>query len=391
MEYPLVEDSWGEEEKKAIAEVLASGRYTMGERVALFERAFGEVFNVPYAVMASSGSAANLIGIASFFYKKDRPLQRGDEVIVPAVSWCTTYYPLQQYGLKMRFVDVERDTLNIDIAQLEWALTSKTRMVVAVNILGNPASLQEMQVFCSRYGLYLFEDNCESMGARLNGVHAGTFGDVGTFSSFFSHHLSTMEGGMLVTRNEELYHLARALRAHGWTRDLPKYSPVYAKSDDDDFEEYRFILPGYNVRPLEMEAAAGIKQLKKLDRNVECRRENARIFQSLFGSDDRFIIQRERDGAQSSWFSFTVILNPKYPCDRRKVWDGLRKAKIGFRLITGGNFMRHPVIRYCDWSSVNDLPNANLAHDQGFFVGNFSRDLSKELIYFYDTVINCMG
>lgn len=387
MDYPLIEDSWGEEEKRAIQTVLASGRYTMGEKVAEFERMFSEKFHVPHVVMTSSGSAANLIGIAALCYKKDKPLKRGDEVIVPAVSWCTTYYPLQQYGLKLRFVDVELDTLNIDVRELEKAFTARTRMVLAVNILGNPARLFELSDFCFNRELYLFEDNCESMGATLHSKLCGTFGDIGTFSTFFSHHLSTMEGGMLATYDEELYHIARSLRAHGWTRDMPKRSPVYSKSDDDDFEAYRFILPGYNVRPLEMEAAAGIEQLKKLDRSIALRRKNADIFKKLFEGDDRFIIQKEIEGARSSWFTFTVLLNPTRGYDRKKIWKGLREAGIEFRLITGGNFLRHPVIKYFDYSAVCNLPNADTIHDYGFYVGNFSRDLTRELHYFHDTLV----
>ena len=141
---------------------------------------------------------------------------RGDEVIVPAISWATTFHPLQQYGLKLRFVDVELETLNIDVSRLEAALTPRTRMVMAVSILGNPAALDVMRAFCDRHDLILFEDNCESLGASLNGRPCGTFGDIDTFSTFFSHHISTMEGGLLVTNDTEIDHLARAIRNHGW-------------------------------------------------------------------------------------------------------------------------------------------------------------------------------
>jgi CDP-6-deoxy-D-xylo-4-hexulose-3-dehydrase len=177
-------------------------------------------------VMVNSGSSANLIAVASLFYKKERPLERGDEVIVPAISWSTTYHPLQQYGLKLRFVDVDLATLNIDASQLERALTRKTRMIVAVSILGNPAPLDVMRRFADKHGLYFMEDNCESMDAELAGRKTGTFGDVATYSSFFSHHISTMEGGMLATDDPELWELARSLRAHGWTRAQPEGSKL---------------------------------------------------------------------------------------------------------------------------------------------------------------------
>lgn len=384
MAYELASSSWGEEEIQAMQRVIAGGRFTMGENVARFEEAFAKKFGVRHALMVSSGSTANLVGVAALFYKKDRPLQRGDEVIVPSISWATTYYPLQQYGLKLRFLDVELDTLNMDVHQLEKALTPRTRMVVAVSILGNPCDLDVIRKFCDRHGLYFFEDNCESMGAELNGKACGTFGDIGTFSTFFSHHISTMEGGVLVTDNTELYHLARSIRAHGWTRDLPADSTIYEPRSDDFFEAYRFILPGFNARPLELSGAIGIEQLKKLDGMVETRRRNAKLFVQLFQDDERFIIQREH--GKSSWFAFTVILNPSRKIDRKKVMQAMKQAGIGYRIITGGNFLRHDVIKYFDYDCVGEIKNANIAHDYGFFVGNHPSDVSQEIRQFHDVL-----
>ncbi|HEU4878599.1 MAG TPA: DegT/DnrJ/EryC1/StrS family aminotransferase [Gemmatimonadaceae bacterium] len=377
--YDLASSSWGPEEYQAIQRVLDSGQLTLGPWVRQFEHDFARKFGIKHALMVSSGSAANLVGVAALFYKKERPLQRGDEVIVPAISWATTYYPLQQYGLRLRFIDVDLTTLNMDVSQLEQALTPRTRMVVAVSILGNPCALETLRAFCESHGLYLIEDNCESLGATFQGRPCGTFGDINTFSSFFSHHISTMEGGMIATNDTELYHLALSLRAHGWTRDLPEDSAIYDSRDDDFYEAYRFILPGYNTRPLELAGAVGVEQLKKLDGMISIRRDNAALFQALFEGDDRFIIQRELDGARSSWFSFTVILNPKLDMDRRRVMAALKEAGIGYRIITGGCFLRHDVIKYFEYETVGDIVNANVAHDRGFFVGNHPRDLRPQL------------
>ena len=377
MFYDLASSSWGPEEIAAMRQVIESGRYTMGEHVARFEEEFRAKFGVKHALMVGSGSAANLVGIAALCYVKGRPLKRGDEVIVPAISWATTYYPLQQYGLRLRFVDVELDTLNMDVARLEQALTPRTRMVVAVSILGNPCALDRLRAFCDRHGLILFEDNCESMGSSLNGKLAGTFGDIGTFSTFFSHHISTMEGGVLVTGDTEIAHVARSMRAHGWTRDLPSETKIYDKRDEDFFEAYRFILPGYNARPLEIAGAVGVEQLKKLDAMVEARRRNAALFQKLFARDERFIIQREN--GKSSWFCFTIILSPGLRVERAKVMAALKKADIGYRIITGGNFLRHDVIKYFDYERVGEIRNADIAHDRGFFVGNHPQDLTPQI------------
>ncbi len=378
MFYDLASTTWGDEEFAAIQRVCQSDRYTMGEEVKRFEEAFAAKFGMTHAVMVNSGSSANLVGVAALCYKRDRPLQRGDEVIVPAISWATTYHPLQQYGLRLRFVDVDLQTLNLDASQLEAALTPRTRMVVAVSILGNPAPLTTIRAFCNAHRLYFFEDNCESMGASLEGKLCGTFGDVNTFSTFYSHHISTMEGGLLLTDDREIADLARAIRNHGWARDLPADSPINTGGHDDPFfEAYRFMLPGYNVRPLEVCGAVGREQLKKLDAMVEIRRRNARVFVDLFRGDDRFIIQREN--GCSSWFSFTLVLNPAINLDRRKIMDALRRAGIGFRMITGGCFLRHEAIKYFDYDIAVPIDNANIAHDRGFFVGNHPRELSAEI------------
>ncbi|MEW5982061.1 MAG: DegT/DnrJ/EryC1/StrS family aminotransferase [Acidobacteriota bacterium] len=375
MFYDLASTTWGPEEIDAINRVLAEGRFTMGEHVRQFEVAFAARFGVAHAVMLNSGSSANLVGVAALFHKKDRPLRRGDEVIVPAISWATTFHPLQQYGLRLRFLDVDLHTLNMDASQLEAALTPRTRMVVAVSILGNPAELDVIRAFCDRHGLYLFEDNCESMGASLQGRPCGTFGHVNTFSTFFSHHISTMEGGLLLTDDAELDYLARVIRNHGWARDLPGAHD--SQTPEGFFEAYRFVMPGYNVRPLEICGAVGLEQLKKLDAMIERRRANAAQFVGLFDGDERFIIQREH--GRSSWFSFTLILNPHLRIDRAQIMTALREAGIGFRMITGGCFPRHEAIRYFDYDTVGALTNANLAHDHGFFVGNHPRDLTVEI------------
>lgn len=377
MFYDLAASSWGPEEIAAMQRVIASGFFTMSDNVKALEKEFADYFNMKHGVMVNSGSSANLVSTASLFYKKERPLQRGDEVIVPAISWATTYHPLQQYGLKLRFIDVELHSLNMDVSKLEQALTPRTRAIVAVSILGNPAAMDVIRSFADQHGLYVLEDNCESMDAELAGRKTGTFGHLNTFSFFFSHHISTMEGGMILTDDEELAHLCRAIRAHGWTRDLPADTKIYERQGSDFYEAYRFILPGYNVRPLELSGAIGREQMKKLPAMTIQRRKNWALFQELFSKDERFIIQREH--GKSSAFSFTLILNPARKVDRDRVFGALREADIGYRIITGGNFLRHDVMKYYDYDIVGDVKNADLAHDHGFFVGNHPQDLTPQL------------
>jgi len=381
--FELAAPTWGEEEKQAINEVVNSNIFTMGPRVKEFEDKFAAYFGMKYAVMANSGSSANLIAIASLFYRKDNPLKRGDEVIVPCISWATTFHPLQQYGLKLKFVDVDLNTLNIDVQELKKAITKKTRMVVAVSILGNPCQFDEITKLCAENNIILFEDNCESMGARFNNRFTGTFGLVNTYSTFFSHHISTMEGGLALTNDKEMYNLLKAMRNHGWTRGQDEDSPLFAKRSEEFYEAYRFILPGYNVRPGELHGAIGIKQLEKLDGFLKARRENARHFVSLFKDDERFIIQKEN--GESSWFSFTMIVNPASKIERIKVLRTLKAAEIEHRMITGGNLLRHDVIKYFD-HEVTKSTNADIAHDRGFFVGNTPYDIRDKIDYLHKSL-----
>lgn len=377
MYWELAANSWGPEEYAALTRVIESDRFTMGPETQAFEREFADYSGRAHGIMVNSGSSANLLSVAALCHKSDAPLEPGDEVLVPAIGWATTYHPLHQYGLDLRVVDCDADTLNMAVDQLEAALTPKTRALMSVSILGNPCELDVMRAFCDRHGLYFIEDNCESLDAELNGRKAGAFGHLATSSFFFSHHISTMEGGMIVTDDEELAHLCRALRAHGWTRDLPDDNRVSPRGADDFFEAYRFVLPGYNVRPLEMSAAVGREQLKKLPAMTARRRENLKLFQEALGPDPRFRIQREH--GTSSAFCFTIIVEPDAGVARADVLAALKRADIGYRIITGGCVTRHDVAKIYRMTTVDDLPNANEAHDRGFFVGNHPYDLSDRI------------
>ncbi len=378
MEYKLATSTWGKEEINAIQEVINTNKFSMGTKVEKYEKQFASLFGSKYAVMCSSGSTANLLMVASLFYSKNPKLKNGDEVIVPAVSWSTTYFPLHQYGLNLKFVDIDIETLNYNLVDLESAITSKTKAIMVVNLLGNSNDFNIINRLIKDKDIVVIEDNCESMGAKLDGKFTGTFGLMGTFSSFFSHHIATMEGGMVLTDDEEYYHILLSLRAHGWTRNLPKKNHVANKSDNWFEESFRFVLPGYNVRPLEMSGAIGIQQLKKLNSFIEKRRENAQVFIKLFGNDKRFTIQKEI--GESSWFGFSLIINNK-SVNRKNIIKLLVENNIDCRPIVTGNFTRNDVMKYFNYSIHNNLNNADKLHENGFFVGNSHEDLTKELHY----------
>lgn len=380
MHYPLASTTWDQAEFDSIQRVIDSGMFTMGKEVAQFEQDFAQYVGSRYAVMVNSGSSANLAMIAALMFKRENALSRGDEVIVPAVSWSTTYHPLQQYGLKLKFVDIDKETLNFDLAKLAEAITDKTRAILTVNLLGNPNDFSVINKLIKDKNIILLEDNCESLGAVYNGKQAGTFGLMGTYSSFFSHHIATMEGGLVVTDDEELYHILLCIRAHGWTRNLPKFNQVCGEKSDNPFEEsFRFVLPGYNLRPLEMSGALGQEQIKKLPALIRARRNNADYFYSAFSGHPWIRMQKEI--GESSWFGFALVLQPDAPISRNQLAEKLSAANIDVRPIVAGNFAKNEVLKWFDYTIHGDLTNADYIDKHGLFVGNHHFSLVDEIDY----------
>jgi CDP-6-deoxy-D-xylo-4-hexulose-3-dehydrase len=381
--YNLAYSTWDNNEIEAIKSVIKKDHYTMSDYVTSFEKKFAKSLGRKYAIMTNSGSSANLLGVASMFYKKNNKLKQGDEVIVPGLSWSTTYSPLQQYGLKLKIVDIKLDSLNMDLDKFENAISKKTKLACIVSILGNPQDFNKIKKICESRKIPIFEDNCESLGASHEGIKAGKVGLFSTHSFFFSHHISTIEGGMIVTDDYELYCIMRSLRAHGWTRDLPKKNPL-VNNKKGFYEEYKFILPGYNLRPTEINAAIGLVQLKKLPDMVKNRINNLQIFREMFLKDERFIIQKPF-GINSS-FCFPMVIRPNLKINKEKIYSLLTKAKIQFRLITGGSFLKHKVKKHFSFQVFKNLKNTDYIHDNGFFVGNTGKPLDKELNLLYTTL-----
>ena len=382
MQYKLCDDPWGREEIAAIQSVIDSGMYTMGQKVQRYEQEFALKFGARYAVMVSSGSTANLLAIAALVYSKRLP--KGSEVIVPAVSWSTTYAPLEQYGMKLVFADIDKDTLNVSIEALKNAITEKTRMIFLVNLLGNPNQFDEIFRLVKEKDILVLEDNCESLGAEYKGKKLGTLGLMGTYSTFYSHHMCTMEGGMVVTEDQELYEYMLAIRAHGWTRNLPENSSIYQKKENLFYESFNFIVPGYNLRPLEMEGAIGTEQLKKIDGMIAQRKANAAYFKEKMQPFANSRLQKEI--ATSSWFGFSLVLEKELQGKRDLLVEKLRQAQIEVRPIVAGNFTRNKVIEFMDYTIPFPLTNADYIHDNGFFIGNHSKSNFMEIDYFVEVL-----
>ena len=356
----------------------------MGEKVQLYEKAFSEHFNSKFGVMSNSGSSANLLAATAVRFSSFAPAVGQDEVIVPAVSWSTTFYPLTQAGFKLKFVDIDLDTLNAPLENIASAIGPKTAGIMVVNLLGNPSQLQEIRELADAHSIFMLEDNCESLGAQYNGQYAGTFGEVGTFSSFFSHHISTMEGGVSVTDSLELAQVMTSLRAHGWTRELPPDNYVHAKSGDEFDDLFRFVLPGFNLRPLELEGAIGLEQVKKVDAIVLGRRQNADRFREVMADFPEFTIQKEL--GLSSWFGFSLVINSPELGPRSELVEEMRRKGIAVRPIVAGNFTRNPVMKHMPHAPLSPLPNADIVHENGLFIGNHHYEMKKEFELLHDAL-----
>jgi CDP-6-deoxy-D-xylo-4-hexulose-3-dehydrase len=375
--YSLATSTWNNEEILTSTQLLSSGQLTMGKEVKDFEDQFAKYIGTKYAVMFNSGSSANLAIFSALKYVKDSKISEGDHVLVPAVSWSTTFYPINQLGFILDFVDIDPNTLNLDINEVEKKITSKTRAIFAVNLLGNPSELLALTKIAKKYDLILLEDNCESLGASLNGKMTGSFGEMSSHSFFFSHHICTMEGGMVNTNSKELMETLVSIRAHGWTRGLEENNSVHPRSNNEWEDLFRFVLPGYNLRPLELSGAIGKIQLRKFPNFLEERRKNAKIFTSLMYDSKSYMIQKET--GKSSWFGFSIILKNNLMGKRDKIIEYLARNKVETRPIVAGNFTLNPVMKHLKFNPILNLPNSNLIHNEGFFIGNHHLDVTREL------------
>ena len=380
MIYPLAYSTWGKEEIEAIQRVIDTDMYTMGKHVKQFEQEFAQLFGSENAVMVNSGSSANLLMLSLLKWK----YKLTGDIIVPVVGWATTYFPIVQNGFVINFVDVDPNTWNIDVKKIEEAITPNTCAIMPVNLLGNSCEYAKIIELCKEHNLLLIEDNCESMGAKYHDSYTGAIGLAGSFSFFFSHHIQTMEGGMVLCKNKDDADYMRSMRAHGWVRDLPDNSSLYRKTGNAFNDNFIFATPGYNVRPLEMSGAIGTEQLKKWNNIMETRLANKKLFISLFKDKSWCRIQKEV--GTSSWFTFGMVLDGELKGRRAEVIDALSKAEIQNRPLASRNFLKQPVMRDLKYITNGKYEAADDIHDNGFFVGNGSQDITEGINKLYEVI-----
>ncbi len=379
MEIKLMHNSFSEEELEAVINCFKSGEYTQGRIVQELEQKFASYVGTKYAVMVNSGSSANLL--MTMLLKEKLALEDGDEVLVPAVTWPTTVYPLLQYRLKPVFCDVD-ETFNISLESIKRMTNQKTKAIFLVHLLGQPVNLVEIIRFCQERGIIVLEDCCESLGARYLNVHVGNFGTMGSFSFYFGHHMSSIEGGMIVTNDEELYDLLKSARSHGWVRNSSRAEKYKDYSIDKNF---LFDMPGYNVRSTNLNAAIGLVQLKKLDKSIIIRKENHRLFQELIKHEKRIVLQKVLLTETSS-FSLGILL--QQPSERDYLLANLPKKGIECRHIVAGNLLRQPFFKKIIGMYLQDSCTfADIIHTNGLYLPN-NQFLDEEKIrYVVDSLI----
>lgn len=368
MEVRLHECTYGKEEIAAATEVLRSTHVTCGEKVQEFESHFG--LN---AVMVNSGSSANLLAVAALcnpVVDEQSRLLPGDRVIVSALSWATTVWPLVQHGLVPKIVDIDSHTLNIDLEEAAFAsLESDVRAIMPVHVYGNPYQEDKL----GELGLTTIADCCEALGAEYLDKIVGARSDFATFSFYYSHHITTLEGGMVVCADDSVADLVRTLRSHGWARDFRDDYPHREKYPDID-PRFLFVNAGYNVRPTELNAAIGLIQVPKLAGFVDKRRKAAAMYLETLKPYSHFLgTQKETPGGRSSWHGFPIVVSENAPFKARALRDHFEARGIETRAIICGNIARQPGMQLFPYEVVGDLKHADHVMRSGFSIGCHQR------------------
>jgi len=337
----------GQEELLAFTQAYLEGNITVGKYNSEYETLAASYFDSQYCVTSNSGSSANLLGISALV--QSGKLKKGDKVIVPALSWSTTIFPLVQYGLIPVFVDISYKDFNLSLSDLEECVNDHDiKAIMIIHTYGNPVDLGFLVNFCNSKNILLIEDTCESMGAKWNNKPIGSFGIVGTFSSYFSHHICTLEGGLTITNDPNLNDLMKSIRSHGWTRGI-NFNTTNIENIDILDPTFLFLNIGYNLRLSDPQAAMGCIQINKLDAYVEARTNNSNSYiENIANSSllSKYIkTQKVNLGAKSSWFGFPILFQDLNRNQVNLLRSKLLKKGVETRPFLAGDFTKQPVIK----------------------------------------------
>ena len=381
--YLLSPNSFSNEDIIKGIQILLSGKITMSSLTKKFEYEFAKYIGAKYALMVNSGSSANLLSTFALInpLKKNR-LKKGDECLIPSLCWSTSLWPIVQAGLIPKFVDILPSTLNISIEEIKKKITKKTKAIMAVHVLGNSTNMDLLNEIINKNKLYLIEDTCESLGSKYGNKFLGNFGNFGTYSFYYSHQITSGEGGMITCNNTDDYRIIHSLRAHGWDRGL-----------NNNKNNFNFINSGFNVRPSEIAAAIGYNQFKRLNKFKKIRFANRnKIISSLKNSDkwkNQFTFIDATKKLQPSWFGLPILINKKFLYKKKIFLDYLNNNGIETRPIISGNFVNQKSIKLYGLNPNKDkFKGAQEVEERGFFIGiHIDAITDKKLIFIRDKLL----
>ena len=385
--YPLSNDNLSRKDLNAGINVLKSGKITMGEKTRIFEKNFARKINAKYALMVNSGSSANLLAsFASCNPLRKNKFKRGDHAIIQSLCWPTSLWPLIQAGLKVNFVDVDSKTLNVNADELIKTVTKKTKVILLINILGLSSDIRKIRNFCNLKKIILIEDNCEALGAKFNRKHLGTFGDFSTFSFFYSHQITSGEGGMITCQNKNDYEILKSLRSHGWSRDK-NIANKYPNLDP----RYIFINSGFNLRPTDIQAAIGNNQLKKLEKFKKTRIDNRKkIIENLKKNpkwSNQFSFIKVPKKMSPSYMVLPIMIKPAYEKKKIRFINYVESKGLQTRPIISGNFINQPSAKLYNLDMNKKFPEADKVQKLGFVIGLPTKKIDNKSLNFISKIL----
>ena len=381
--YPLSNDNLSKQDLNAGIKVLRSGRITMGDKTRIFESNFAKKLNAKYALMVNSGSSANLLAtFASCNPLRKNRFKAGDQALIQSLCWPTSLWPLVQAGLKIKFVDIDSNTLNVKAEEIIKKVTKKTKVILLINVLGLSSDIEKIRNFCNSKKIILIEDNCEALGAKYNNKYLGTYGDFSTFSFFYSHQITSGEGGMITCKTKSDYEILKSLRSHGWSRDK-KIAEKYPNLDP----RYIFINSGFNLRPTDIQAAIGTSQFKRLEKFQKIRTINRKnIIQNLSEHpnwNNQFIFIQVPKEISPSYMVLPIMINSRYVKKKIKFINYIESRGLQTRPVISGNFAKQPSAKLYKLNNNNKrFPEAEKVQKLGFVIGLPTKKIDKKKLNF---------
>jgi len=369
--YPLIENPYRKSDISEALKVLKSRRLTIGPVTDKFQNSFTKKLGSKFSLMVNSGSSANLLALQCLInpYRKKR-LKPGDEVLIPSLCWSTSLWPIIQSGLKPKFVDIDLDSLNINLNDLKKKISKKTKAILIVHVLGNCVDMSELMRIVKKHNLILIEDTCESLGTKYKNKYLGTFGDFSSFSFYSSHQISSGEGGMICCKNNDDHEIIKSLRAHGWSRGLKNEKKIAAANKHLD-SRFIFYNSGFNLRSTDIAASIGLNQFKDIDQFIKKRSINRdkilKIFKKKIKMMKYLSFIDANNHVKASWFGIPILLSKKI--NRNKFLKKIEKLGVETRPIISGNFLKQPSIKKYKLNKKSNFKNSDIVNNHGFFIG----------------------